>query len=265
MSALQTERLHGYMHRLKLAQMPTTLDRIAEEATAKELGYLDFLERLLEEETQAKHHRNVTLKTQMARFPYVKRLDAFEFGFQPSLDAKRIKELASLRFLEDRANVLFLGPPGVGKTDLAIALGLEAITQGYGVVFTTLAGLLSSLERAKAANRLEERLKSLGQPRLLILDEVGYVPLDRWGATCLFQIVCQRYERGSIILTSNKSYGDWGSLFLDPIIASAILDRLLHHSTTIVIKGPSYRLKEKRKAGVALPAEPSAASTDHDE
>jgi DNA replication protein DnaC len=253
------------MHRLKLSQMPTTLDRIAEEATAKALGYLDFLERLLEEETQAKHHRNVTLKTQLARFPYVKRLEAFEFSFQPSLDAKRIKELASLRFLEERANVLFLGPPGVGKTHLAIALGVEAITQGYGVVFTTLAGLLSSLERAKAQNKLEERLKTLGQPRLLILDEIGYVPLDQWGATCLFQIVCQRYERGSIILTSNKSYGDWGTVFPDPIIASAILDRLLHHSTTIVIKGPSYRLKDKRKAGVALPVEPAATSTDHDQ
>ena len=266
MSALQTERLQSDMARLKLSQMPTTLDRIAEEATAQDLGYLDFLERLLEEETQAKYARNVTLKTQLARFPYVKRLDAFEFAFQPSLDAKRIKELAGLRFLEERANVLFLGPPGVGKTHLAIALGLEAITQGYGVVFTTLAGLLNSLERAKAANRLEERLKALGQPKLLILDEVGYVPLDRWAATCLFQIVCHRYERGSIILTSNKSYGDWGTLFPDPIIASAILDRLLHHSTTVVIKGPSYRLKEKRKAGVALPAEPAiAASTDHDQ
>lgn len=265
MSALQTERLQSYMSRLKLSQMPTTLDRIAEEATAKALGYLDFLERLLEEETQAKHHRNVTLKTQMARFPYVKRLDAFEFGFQPSLDPKRIKELATLRFVEERSNVLFLGPPGVGKTHLAIALGVEAITQGYGVVFTTLAGLLANLERAKAQNKLEERLKALGQPRLLILDEIGYVPLDRWAATCLFQIVCQRYERGSIILTSNKSYGDWGTLFPDPIIASAILDRLLHHSTTIVIKGPSYRLKDKRKAGVALPVEPAAASTDHDQ
>src|SRR3989338_5969341 len=151
MSALQTERLQSYMARLKLSQMPTMLDRIAEEATAKELGYLDFLERLLEEETQAKYARNVTLKTQLARFPYVKRLEAFEFSFQPSLDAKRIKELAGLRFLEERANVLFLGPPGVCKTHLAIALGVEAITQGYGVVFTTLAGLLSSLERAKAA------------------------------------------------------------------------------------------------------------------
>lgn len=264
MSALQTERLQSYMSRLKLSHLPTVLDQIAEEAAAKDLGYLDFLERLLEEEAQAKHHRNVTLKTQLARFPYVKRLDAFEFSFQPSLDAKRIKELASLRFLEERANVLFLGPPGVGKTHLAIALGIEAITQGYGVVFTTLSGLLSSLERAKAQNKLEERLKTLGQPKLLILDEVGYVPLDRWAATCLFQIVCHRYERGSILLTSNKSYGDWGTLSPDPIIASAILDRLLHHSTTIVIKGPSYRLKEKRKAGVPLPAEPAAASTDQD-
>ena len=176
MSALQTERLQGYMSRLKLAQMPMVLDQIAEEAAAKELGYLDFLERLLEEEAQAKHSRNVTLKTQLARFPYVKRLDAFDFSFQPSLDAKRIRELASLRCLADRANVLFLGPPGVGKTHLAIALGLEAITQGYGVVFTTLAGLLGSLERAKTANRLDERLKALGQPKLLILDRSAMSP-----------------------------------------------------------------------------------------
>lgn len=158
--------------------------------------------------------------------------------------------------------MLFRGPPGVGKTHLAIALGVEAITQGYGVVFTTLAGLLSSLERAKAQNKLEERRKNLSQPKLLILDEVGYVPLDRWGVTCLFQIVGHRYERGSVILTSNKSYGDWGTLFPDPSIASAILDRLLQHSTTIVIKGPSDRLKEQRKAGVALPAEPVPTTVD---
>lgn len=262
--SLQSERLLAHMHRLRLTHLAQCYEALAEEAAQKNLPYLDFLEKMLEAESQAKYDRNVKLKTHWAHFPYLKRLDQFDFGFQPSVDEKKIRELASLRFLEQKENVILLGPPGVGKTHLAIALGVEAITQGYGVVFTTLAGLLSSLERAKAQNKLEERLKALGQPKLLILDEVGYVPLDRWAATCLFQIVCHRYERGSIILTSNKSYGDWGTLFPDPIIASAILDRLLHHSTTIVIKGPSYRLKEKRKAGVALPAEPTAASTDQD-
>lgn len=252
--SLQSDRLVGHMQRLRLTHLIAAYESLAQEAAQKNLPYLDFLEQLLESESQAKYDRNVKLKTQWAHFPYKKRLDQFDFSFQPSIDEKKIRELASLAFLERKENVILLGPPGVGKTHLAIALGVEAIVAAFSVYFVTLQDLLAQLVRAREENRLKEKMALLTKPKLLILDEIGYLGLDAFGATCLFQLVSDRYERGSMILTSNKSYGDWGTIFQDNVIASAILDRLLHHSTTINIKGESYRLKEKRKAGVLAKA-----------
>jgi DNA replication protein DnaC len=248
--SLQSERIQTHFQRLRLTHLGQCYESLADEAAQKGLPYLDFLEKLLEAESQAKYDRNVKLKTQWAHFPYSKRLDQFDFGFQPSLDEKKIRELASLRFLEHKENVILLGPPGVGKTHLAIALGVEAILASFSVYFITMQDLVGQLTRAREENKLKEKMMLLAKPKLLILDEIGYLALDQFGATCLFQLVSDRYEHGSMILTSNKSYGDWGSIFQDNVIASAILDRLLHHSTTINIKGESYRLKDKRKAGV---------------
>jgi DNA replication protein DnaC len=248
--SLQSERIQTHFQRLRLTHLGQCYEALAEEAAQKNLPYLDFLEKLLEAESQAKYDRNVKLKTQWAHFPYSKRLDQFDFGFQPSIDEKKIRELASLRFLEHKENVILLGPPGVGKTHLAIALGVEAILQGFSVYFITMQDLIGQLTRARDENKLKEKMALLTKPKLLILDEIGYLGLDQFGATCLFQLVSDRYEHGSMILTSNKSYGDWGSIFSDNVIAGAILDRLLHHSTTVNIKGESYRLKDKRKAGV---------------
>ena len=178
-----------------------------------------------------------------------KRLEDFDMSFQPSVDPTVIRDLASLRFIHHAENVVFLGPPGVGKTHLALSLGLEAIKQGIRVYFVNASNLIERLEKASHENRLEEKIKALNKFPLLIVDEMGYLPFNREGAHCFFQLISRRYEKSSIIFTSNKSYGDWGEIFGDPIIASAVLDRILHHCSTINIRGNSYRLKERQKQG----------------
>ena len=250
MTVLTHERVRNNLEKLRLERMAQVLDSVAEEAAKADIPYLDFLDRLLEEEAAARYQRTVAFKTRMAHFPFTKTLDQFDFSFQPSVDQRQIKELTTLRFIDNGENVIFLGPPGVGKTHLAIALGLKAVGQGYGVYFITIHELIDALTRDYSENRIADRMKLLCRPKLLIIDEMGYLPLDRIGASFFFQLVSRRYERGSIIITSNKSYGEWGSIFSDSIIASAILDRLLHHSTTINIRGESYRLREKKKAGI---------------
>jgi DNA replication protein DnaC len=250
MTVLTQERVRNNLGKLRLQRIAQVLDSVAEEAARANLPYLEFLDRLLEEEAAARYQRTVAFKTRMARFPFIKTLDQFNFSFQPSIDDRQIKELSTLRFIENGENVIFLGPPGVGKTHLAIALGLKAVSHGYGAYFITVHELMDALVRDYSENRVAERMKLLCRPKLLIIDEMGYLPLDQVGAGFFFQLVSKRYEKGSIIITSNRSYGDWGSIFPDSIIASAILDRLLHHSTTINIRGESYRLREKKKAGI---------------
>jgi DNA replication protein DnaC len=248
--SLQLERLQEQMRRLRLGRSVEQLPSLLEAAAKRELSYSDFLEDVLTSEISGKHERNTTMRIAMAHFPFVKTLESFDFKFQPSLDAKVVRELATCRFVGNADNVLLLGPPGVGKTHLAVALGVKACSAGYRTLFVSAATLLATLSKAQNENRLEEKLKALTQPKLLIVDEIGYLPLDRAGANLLFQLIARRYERGSIIITSNQSLTGWGEVFGDAIIATAILDRLLHHSTTLNIKGESYRLKEKRKAGL---------------
>ena len=262
--AAQVERLQELMQRLRLVKTAVELPAILQEAGKKETTYADFLEDLLTRETTAKSERHTAMRTSMARFPFQKSLESFDFKHQPSLDPKAIRELASGRFIADADNVLLLGPPGVGKTHLEVALGLKACAQGYRTAFTTAASLIATLTRAQNENRLEERLKLLVQPKLLIVDEIGYLPIDRAGANLFFQLVSRRYERGSLVVTSNQSLSAWGDVFGDRLIATAILDRLLHHSTILNIKGESYRLKEKRRAGLLSRSEAitEAATTE---
>ena len=250
MNAAQLERLGDHLTRLRLFKSRERLEALLQEAATKELAYADFLDQVLGEEVAAKTSKNVAMRTAMARFPFVKPLDSFDFGYQPSIDKKQLLQLANCHFIEHGDNILILGPPGVGKTHLCVALGLKAIEHGYRVLFTTAAQLIATLSKAHGDGRLDEKLKFYTTPRLLLIDEIGYLPIDRHGANLFFQLISRRYERGPMILTSNQSFGAWGEVFGDRVIATAILDRLLHHAITLNIRGNSYRLKEKLKAGL---------------
>ena len=243
-------QLVSLLEKMKMEHLASQLDTVCEQATKRDLGYREFLTEALDAEWKGRHLRGVEGRLKQARFPWVKTIEQFEFPFQPSIDRKVIRELSGLSFVERAENVVLLGPPGVGKTHLAIALGVKAIEAGHRVLFMSLENLLTRLSRAKRENRLERQIQQFVYPKVLLLDEMGYLPMNREEASLFFRLLCRRYEKASIIVTSNKSFVDWGEIFGDQVLATAILDRLLHHSTTVNIKGESYRLKEKRRAGM---------------
>jgi DNA replication protein DnaC len=242
--------LTSLLDKLKLDHLEAQLDTVCEQAAQRDLDYKDFLVQALETEWQGRFQRGIEARLRLARFPWIKTLEQFEFDFQPSLDRRQVRELAGLSFVERTHNVVVLGPPGVGKTHLSIALGVKAVEAGYSVLFLTLEQLMIRLTKALHENRLERSLQQLTYPKVLIIDEIGYLPLSQTEASLFFRLVVRRYERASLIVTSNKSFLDWGEVFNDHVLATAVLDRLLHHATTLNIKGESYRLKEKRKAGL---------------
>lgn len=250
MKKTDADEVRSVLHTLKLEQMALSLDALCEQASKEQWAYSTFLAHLLDEELAAREARRLALHTKLAHLPFHKTLEQFDYSFQPSIEKRRLQELASLRFVANGDNVLFLGPPGVGKTHLAIALGIKAISAGLSTYFVSVPELIDLIGQDAGRGHLAKRMQQLCKPTLLILDEMGYLPLERQVATFLFQLVARRYEKGAIILTSNKSFSQWGELFTDQVLATALLDRLLHHSTIINIRGQSYRLKEKRQAGV---------------
>lgn len=244
-----TESLTTAFDLLGMINMPQVYDHLAEEASRDNISYLEFLDKLLWSEIEAKKARVARTNLKLAKLPFHRRIKDFDFSFQPSANERKINELKTLAFLERHENVIFLGPPGVGKSHLAVGLAIEGILNGHTAYFLSAHELIASIKENIESGKIHRKVKTWCKPNILIIDEIGYSAMDEEVAHYFFQIVSSRYEKGSIILTSNKSYGSWGEVFGDNVVATAILDRLLHHSTTINIKGDSYRMKEKKKAG----------------
>lgn len=257
--AIAHDRLIADLRSLRLGYMAEIMDRYAQQAADEGLSHLEFLARLVEDVMAYKADRRLQIRLKQARFPHVRQIFQFDFDFQPSVPAARIRELAELRFLAHHENVIFLGPPGVGKTHLAVALGVEACRAGHSVLFTTVSDLLQGLRGAPGEPPSASKLAVYLKPSLLIIDDIGVLPLERSDAYALFTLVSRRYEKGSLVITSNKSFLEWGEILGDPVLASATLDRLLHHAHIFNIRGESYRLRERRQVLTATGGLPSVS------
>ncbi len=241
-SALVQERIEANLIRLRLSRTAEILSGMIRKAETNRLSYRSFLDELLVEEVSCKEQRRVETALRISGLPFIKTIDDFDFSFQPHLDRRQVMSLFDLTFIQENSNVLFLGPPGVGKTHLAVALMVKACQVGFSIYSTTMEDLIRKLKTDRDTGRPARR-RSYYKSALVLVDEVGYTPINRDECNLFYRFITVRYEKSSTIITSNKSFSDWTELFHDPIIITAILDRLLHHSIVINIKGNSYRLK----------------------
>ena len=250
----------GVYQQLNLAHLEAGLPQLLDRARTEQWTYETFLDRALTSELDGREQQAMARRLKNARIPAKKTLSGFDFSFQPSLSERRLRELADLSFVRTCTNVIFLGPPGTGKTHLSLALADRALAAGHSVLFTQLSELALALESASHPGLLRQRLRRYIVPSLLVIDEVGYTKLSPEQARHFFELVTARYEHGSIILTSNTSFAQWGNLLGDEVLATALLDRLLHHAEILPINGRSYRMKE-RQTGHSAPSEAMLATT----
>ncbi len=238
------DRIRHALVGLKMPRALEALDHVVRRLEQGEFAALQAIDTLLSEELTLRENSRIKTALRMGRLATIKTLAGFDFSFQPSLDRDRILTLAQLGFIARCEVVHFLGPPGTGKSHLAIALGVEAVKAGKSVYFSTLAELIAAMAKAEREGRLQERIRFFCRPALLVIDEIGYLPVVPGGGNLFFQLVNARYEKGAMILTSNRGFAEWGEVFGDPVVATALLDRLLHHAVVVQIEGSSYRLRQ---------------------
>ena len=230
---------------LKLSFMHDNYQQMAREAAKKYYSHVDYLERLAEGEAAMRRDHSIERKVRLARFPVIKTLDQFTWSWPKNINRLQVQNLFRLAFIKEKSNVIFLGGVGIGKTHLASALGYAACLKGHSVLFATAIDVINTLTAAQATGGMKQELKKYTRPALLILDELGFLPIDKKGADLLFQVFSLRYEQGAMVITSNRAFKDWPEIFNnDSTLTSAILDRLLHHAETVVIEGKSYRMKD---------------------
>ena len=245
---LNDKELREHLQYLKLSSILEQYEPEAKVAAERQLGHVDYLARLVDGEAQLRRDRSIARRIRLARFPVIKTLEDFQWNWPTTINRLQVQNLFRLAFVEEKANVIFLGTVGVGKTHLCTALGHAACLKGYSVLFASAIDIINTLNAAQNIGRLKDELKKYLRPVVLVIDELGYLPIDKKGADLLFQVISQRYERGSIILSTNKPFAKWAEIFNnDSTLTSAVLDRLLHHAEAVTIKGKSYRMKEQNK------------------